>query len=159
SGLTVGPQAEKGKGRNFAILNAGVDQVADITPFVDSRNYETVLDDAALDRWVARIAQAPITCLDTETDSLDQMTARIVGISLAVTPGEAAYIPVAHTYAGAPDQLARDHVLSRLRPWLEDATKVKVGQNAKYDRHVLANHGITVRGVTQDTLLESYVLQ
>ena len=159
SGLTVGPQAEKGKGRNFAILNAGIDQVADITPFVATRNYETVLDDAALDRWVAKVGAAAVTCLDTETDSLDQMTARIVGISLAVTPGEAAYIPVAHTYAGAPDQLGRDHVLAKLQPWLEDASKAKVGQNAKYDRHVFANHGITVRGVSEDTLLESYVLQ
>ena len=159
SGLTVGPQAEKGKGRNFAILNAGTDQVADVVPFVDTRNYETVVDDAALDRWIAKLDAAPIACFDTETNSLDPMTAELVGISLAATPGEAAYIPVGHTYAGAPAQLARDHVLQRLRPWLEDATKRKVGQNAKYDRHVFANHGITVRGVVHDTLLQSYVLQ
>ena len=159
SGLTVGPQAEKGKGRNFAILNAGTDQVADITPFVATRRYDTVLDEAALDAWIGRLEAAGIACLDTETNSLDPMTAEIVGIAFAVTPGEAAYIPVGHNYAGAPPQLARELVLAKMRPWLEDASRRKVGQNAKYDRHVFANHGITVRGVVHDTLLQSYVLQ
>ncbi len=159
SGLTVGPQAEKGKGRNFAILNAGIDQVVDVTPFVATRAYETVLDEAALDRWIAKLEAAPIACVDTETNSLDPMTAELVGIALAASPGEAAYIPVGHTYAGAPDQLARERVLEKLKPWLEDASRPKVGQNAKYDRHVFANHGIVVRGVVHDTLLQSYVLQ
>jgi DNA polymerase-1 len=159
SGLTVGPQAEKGKGRNFAILNAGTDQVADITPFVDARKYETVLDEASLDAWIAKLETAEIACIDTETNSLDPMTAELVGLSFAVTPGEAAYVPVAHSYTGAPDQLDRDFVLAKLKRWLEDERRLKVGQNAKYDRHVFANYGITVRGVVHDTLLESYVLQ
>ncbi|MGZ5033087.1 MAG: DNA polymerase I [Usitatibacter sp.] len=150
------PQAEGG--RNFAILNT-VEPVANVTPFVDTRRYETVLDMASLDRWIARAASAPITCVDTETTSLDPMIAQIVGLSLSVTAGEAAYIPLTHRYQGAPEQLPIAAVLERLRPWLEDAARPKVGQNAKYDRHVFANHGIAVRGVTHDTLLQSYVLE
>ncbi len=146
-------------GRNFAILNAAVDQVADITPFVATRRYETVLDEAALERWMAKLEAAPIVCLDTETTSLDPMIAELVGISVSAAPGEAAYIPLTHRYAGAPPQLATARVLERMRPWLESADKIKVGQNAKYDRHVFANHGVTVRGVAHDTLLQSYVLQ
>ncbi|MEO5692577.1 MAG: DNA polymerase I [Usitatibacter sp.] len=145
-------------GRNFAILNA-VDQVADIVPMVTTRAYETILDEAALDKWIAKLDVAPITCFDTETTSLDQMMAELVGLSFSVTPGEACYIPLTHRYAGVPEQLPLAATLEKLRPWLEDASKPKVAQNAKYDRHVFANHGITVRGVTQDTLLESYVLQ
>src|SRR5476651_1463424 len=87
------------------------------------------------------------------------MVAELVGVSFSASPGEAAYIPLTHRYGGAPQQLATARVLDRLRPWLEDATKIKVGQNTKYDRHVFANHGITVRGVMHDTLLESYVLE
>jgi DNA polymerase-1 len=96
---------------------------------------------------------------DTETTSLDQLTAELVGLSVAVTPGEAAYIPLAHRYAGAPDQLDRAAVLARLKPWLEDAKRAKLGQNAKYDMHILANHGIRLAGVAHDTLLQSYVLE
>ena len=146
-------------GRNFAILNAGVDQVADVTPFVATRNYELVMDMEALDRWIAKLDAAAIACFDTETTSLDPMVAELVGLSFAVIPGEAAYIPLTHRYAGAPEQLPLDAVLAKLRPWLEDASKPKVGQNAKYDRHVLANYGIAVRGVIHDTLLQSYVFQ
>jgi DNA polymerase-1 len=127
-------------------------------PAVEKR-YETVLTDAALDAWIAKIGTAPLTAIDTETDSLDGMRAQIVGISLSVTVGEAAYIPVRHSYAGAPDQLDVDHVLARLKPWLEDASKPKLGQNIKYDTHVFANAGITVRGYAHDTMLESYVLE
>jgi len=155
-GVNQGPSPG---GRNFAVLNAAVDQVADIVPMVTTRRYETVLDDAALDKWIAKLDAAPITCFDTETTSLDQMMAELVGISFAVTPGEGCYIPLTHRYAGVPPQLPLAATLDKLRPWLEDAGKPKVGQNAKYDRHVFANYGITVRGVTQDTLLESYVLQ
>jgi DNA polymerase-1 len=155
----AGERDKEKKGRNFAILNAGIDQVADITPFVATRNYETVLDLAALDRWAARLQEAPIACFDTETTSLDAMVAELVGISVAVAPGEAAYIPLTHRYAGAPAQLPLAQVLDKLRPWLEDAARIKVGQNAKYDRHVFANYGITVRGVMHDTLLQSYVLE
>ena len=121
--------------------------------------YETVLTDAQLDAWLARISEAELTALDTETTSLDPMAAEIVGISLSVEPGRACYIPVAHVYAGAPDQLARDHVLARMRPWLESPRHAKVGQNLKYDTHVFENHGIRLAGVAHDTLLQSYVLE
>ena len=152
------PDAAKG-GRNFALLNWNVSQVHDVTPFVATRNYETVLDGAQLEAWARKLEAAPIACFDTETTSLDPMIAELVGIAVSASPGEAAYIPVGHRYAGAPQQLPLDNVLHRLKPWLEDASKLKVGQNSKYDRHVFANYGITVRGVAHDTLLESYVLQ
>lgn len=125
---------------------------------VDKR-YETVLTSEALQRWLARIEAAPLTAIDTETDSLDGMQARIVGISLSVAVGEAAYIPLRHDYAGAPAQLEADEVLAALKPWLESERHAKLGQNIKYDTHVLANAGITVRGYAHDTLLQSYVLE
>ena len=124
-----------------------------------ARHYETVLDRAQLAAWLQRLRAAPLAALDTETDSLDPMRARIVGISFAVQPGEAAYVPLRHDYAGAPEQLPLDEVLALLKPWLEDAGAPKVGQNTKYDSHVLANHGIAVRGWAHDTLLESYVFE
>jgi len=124
-----------------------------------ARHYETVLDRAQLAAWLQRLRAAPLAALDTETDSLDPMRARIVGISFAVQPGEAAYVPLRHDYAGAPEQLPLDEVLALLKPWLEDAGAPKVGQNTKYDTHVLANHGIAVRGWAHDTLLESYVFE
>jgi len=123
------------------------------------RSYETVLDRERLSAWLDRLLGAELSALDTETDSLDPMRARIVGISFAVQPGEAAYVPLRHDFPGAPDQLPLDEVLALLKPWLEDATAPKVGQNIKYDTHVLANHGITVRGWAHDTLLESYVFE
>jgi DNA polymerase-1 len=153
------PSPPKEGGRNFAILNAAIDQVADITPFVATRNYETVFDDAALDRWIAKLDAAPIATIDTETTSLDPMMAELVGISVSAAPGEGAYIPLTHRYAGAPDQLATKHVIEKMRRWLEDPKKLKVGQNTKYDRHVFANHDVNVQGVVHDTLLQSYVLQ
>jgi len=155
----AGARSMEKKGRNFAILNAGVDQVADITPFVDTRDYETVVDEAALERWAQKLEAAPIASIDTETTSLDPMLAEIVGISVSAAPGEGAYIPSTHRYAGAPAQLALDRVLARLKPWLEDEKRPKVGQNTKYDRQVLGNYGIATRGFAHDTLLESYVLQ
>jgi DNA polymerase-1 len=121
--------------------------------------YETVLDDAALERWMARIEAAPLVSFDTETTSLDPMAAEIVGLSLSVEPGKACYVPLAHRYAGAPDQLSPEHVLARLRGWMESADHAKVGQNLKYDMHVLENHGIRLAGVAHDTLLQSYVLE
>jgi DNA polymerase-1 len=123
------------------------------------RHYETVVTGERLQAWIDRLRVAELSALDTETDSLDPMRARIVGISFAVQPGEAAYVPLRHDYPGAPDQLPLDEVLAALRPWLEDAEAAKVGQNIKYDTHVLANHGITVRGWQHDTLLESYVFE
>ena len=121
--------------------------------------YDTVLDWAAFETWLARIEQAPLTAIDTETTSLDAMRAEIVGISLSVTPGEAAYIPLAHNGPGAPEQLPLADVLAKLKPWLENPARHKLGQNIKYDRHVLANHGIEVQGYAHDTMLESYVLE
>ena len=122
-------------------------------------DYETVLDHAALQRWLVLIASAALVSVDTETTSLDAMRAEIVGISLSVAVGAAAYIPLAHRYPDAPAQLPRDEVLALLKPWLEDATKPKLGQHVKYDRHVFANHGIEVRGYVHDTMLQSYVLE
>ena len=157
-GDSAPPPAPKA-GRNFALLTAVEQPVEDVTPFVATRKYETIFDEEALERWAAILEAAPIACFDTETTSLDPMSADLVGLSFAAVAGEAAYLPLTHRYAGAPAQLATERVLERLRPWLEDATKIKVGQNAKYDRHVFANYGITVRGVMHDTLLQSYVLE
>ncbi|HEX4985880.1 MAG TPA: DNA polymerase I [Burkholderiales bacterium] len=123
------------------------------------REYETVATVQQLDAWMARAASAGLTCIDTETTGLDPMTAQLVGVSLAVEPQRAAYIPVGHSYAGAPEQLPRELVLARLKPWLEDAGRRKVGQNLKYDRHVLANAGLRLEGIEHDTLLQSYVLE
>ena len=124
----------------------------------DERNYETVLDRASLDEWMERLKTAPLIAFDTETTSLDYMQAQVVGVSFATEVGSAAYVPLAHNYPGAPDQLDRDQVLALLQPLLEDPTRPKVGQNLKYDMSVLANHGIALRGIAFDTMLESYVL-
>lgn len=129
------------------------------TAFVNTRAYETILTEAELDRWVKKIDAAALVCLDTETTSLDPMRAEIVGISFACTAGEAAYVPCTHVYPGAPAQLPLALVLDKLRPWLVDGSKKKLGQNIKYDLHVFANHGIAVAGYVHDTLLESYVLE
>ena len=123
------------------------------------RHYECVLAMAQFEAWLERIGAAELVSVDTETTSLDPLLARIVGISLSVAAHEGAYIPLAHRYPGAPEQLGLEQTLARLRPWLEDASKAKVGQNAKYDAHVFANHGIALRGVVHDTLLQSYVLE
>ncbi len=122
-------------------------------------HYESVLTQDRLDHWLAKINAAPLTALDTETTSLEPMHAQLVGISLCCEAGIAAYIPFAHSYPGAPDQLSRDSVLATLKHWLEDTDKRKVGQNLKYDSHVFANHGISLRGIAHDTLLQSYVLE
>ncbi|MGH8800602.1 MAG: DNA polymerase, partial [Casimicrobiaceae bacterium] len=123
------------------------------------RHYETILDRPALERWLGVIERAELVCLVTETTSLDPLQARIVGLSFAVEPGHAAYIPLMHRYAGAPAQLPLDEVLARLKPWFENPAARKLGQNAKYDQHVLANHGIGLAGVVHDTMLQSYVLE
>jgi len=127
-------------------------------PAARDADYETVLEEAALDRWISLLEQAPEFAFDTETTGLDYMQAEVVGVSFAVTAGEAAYVPLAHDYPGAPRQLDRGYVLGRLRPLLEDPGKDKIGQNLKYDRHILANHGIDLRGIRHDTMLQSYVL-
>ncbi len=120
--------------------------------------YQTLLTESELDAWLSRLAASALFAFDTETDSLDYMQARIVGVSFAVEAGEAAYVPLAHDYLGAPAQLDREAVLARLKPLLEDAGLKKVGQNLKFDRNVLRNHGIELRGIAFDTMLESYVL-
>nr|WP_315230125.1 DNA polymerase I [uncultured Albidiferax sp.] len=121
--------------------------------------FETILTWEAFDLWLAKLQAAELVALDTETNSIDEMVAEIVGISVCVTPGEAAYIPVAHNYPDAPTQLPRDEVLAKLKPWLENPALPKLGQNIKYDRHVFANHGIEVQGYAHDTMLQSYVLE
>jgi len=121
--------------------------------------YETVLSWPQFDAWLARIEAAELTALDTETTSLDSFAARIVGVSLSVKVGEACYIPLAHTAPGVADQLPRAEVLARLKPWLEAGDHMKVLQNAKYDQHVFANHGIALAGIAHDTMLQSYVIE
>jgi DNA polymerase-1 len=130
-----------------------------VAPRPERTEYETVLTEAQLEAWLARIDASTLTSVDTETTSLDVMQAQLVGIALCCEPGIAAYIPVAHRYPDAPQQLSREIVLARLKPWLENATKPKLGQHLKYDSHVLANYGIALRGVVHDTLLESYVFE
>ena len=120
--------------------------------------YETVFNEAALDAWIERLGSADTFAFDTETTSLDYMRADLVGVSFAVEPGHAAYVPFGHDYPGAPDQLSRDLVLGKLRPLLESERPAKVGQNLKYDMSVLARAGFALAGVAFDTMLESYVL-
>ncbi|NQW92868.1 MAG: DNA polymerase I, partial [Polaromonas sp.] len=121
--------------------------------------YDTIFTWEAFDTWLAKLQAADLVALDTETTSIDEMRAEIVGISLSIQPGEAAYIPLTHDYPDAPDQLPRDEVLAKLKPWLENSAKHKLGQHIKYDRHVFANHGIEVQGYAHDTMLQSYVLE
>ena len=121
------------------------------------KNYECVVDEAALDRWLKKIESAELTAVDTETTSLDALAAELVGISFSVKTGEACYIPVAHRNGEV--QLSRDLVLARLKPWLQSSSDLKVGQNLKYDAHIFANYDITLGGIAFDTLLESYVLE
>ena len=126
---------------------------------VPTRRYETVLTEQQLEHWLNKIGEADLISVDTETTSLDPFQAELVGVSLSVEPGHAAYVPLAHRYPGAPHQLDRASVLARLKPWLEDAGRPKLGQHAKYDMHVFANHGVGLVGLAHDTLLESYVLE
>ena len=128
-------------------------------PGAHRTGYETLLDWPAFDAWLAKISAAGLTAFDTETTGLDPLAARLVGMSFATVPGEAAYLPLAHRYADAPAQLPLDEVLARLKPWLESDAHRKLGQNLKYDAHILANHGIQLAGIADDTLLESYVLE
>ena len=121
--------------------------------------YETILTWESFDGWLAQLQAATLVALDTETTSLDEMRAEIVGISFSVEPGKAAYIPLAHRYPDVPEQLPREAVLAKLKPWLENSAAHKLGQHVKYDRHVFANHGIEVQGYAHDTMLQSYVLE
>ncbi|WLQ13689.1 DNA polymerase I [Hahella aquimaris] len=122
------------------------------------RDYQVVTEQDQFDQWIKTLTDAKTFSFDTETTSLNYMEAEIVGVSFAVEPGKAAYVPVAHDYMGAPEQLERDKVLAALKPLLEDPAYRKIGQNLKYDAHVLANHGVQLNGIAEDTMLESYVL-
>ena len=130
---------------------------SDQSPAVEAE-YETVLDQHRLDFWLQQLRDAPLFAFDTETTSIHAQQAELVGVSFAVTPHQAAYVPLAHSYMGVPEQLDRNQVLALLKPLLEDPNKPKLAQNAKYDMNVLAHYGIEVRGVTFDSMLESYVL-
>ncbi|MFM7331509.1 MAG: DNA polymerase I [Brachymonas sp.] len=134
-------------------------QAAPVVSKVSVKQYDTILDWAAFDLWLETIKAAELTALDTETNSIDEMQAQIVGISFSTLPGKAAYVPLAHSYPDAPEQLPLDQVLAKLKPWLEGAQYKKLGQHIKYDRHVFANHGIEVQGYAHDTMLQSYVLE
>lgn len=123
------------------------------------RVYQTILNETALENWLQKLSSAALFCFDTETTSLDPMQAKLVGMSFAVDAGEAAYLPLRHDYAGAPQQLDFDATLARIKPILESTGIKKVGQNLKYDKHVLANHGISLNGIEHDTLLQSYVVE
>ncbi len=123
-----------------------------------SKDYQTILSQADFDTWLLKLQQADLFAFDTETTSLNYSDAQIVGVSFAIQVGQAAYIPLAHDYPDVPEQLDREAVLTALKPLLEDANQAKLGQNLKYDAHVLANHGIQLRGIAHDTMLQSYVL-
>ncbi|MDF2778258.1 MAG: polymerase, partial [Enterobacteriaceae bacterium] len=139
---------------------APVAEVEDDEPAtpLSAEHYVTVLDEPTLNEWIARLKRAPVFAFDTETDSLDNVSAQLVGLSFATEPGLAAYVPVAHDYLDAPEQLSRDRVLELLKPLLEDEKALKVGQNLKFDRGILQNYGIELRGIAFDTMLESYIL-
>ena len=127
--------------------------------FNSTRDYALISEESVLELWLKRLEQAPLAAFDTETTSLDPLGAKLVGISFSIEPGRAAYVPLAHDYAGAPAQIGVERAIEILRPWLENARYPKLGQNAKYDQHVLANHGVALAGVVHDTLLQSYVLE
>ncbi|MCW8164540.1 DNA polymerase I [Verminephrobacter aporrectodeae subsp. tuberculatae] len=150
--------ASPGAGGDDLFAGHGASGVAEAAPQRPVA-YTTILDWADFESWLERLQQAQLVALDTETDSLDEMRARIVGISFSVQPGEAAYVPLRHEGPDAPAQLPMDAVLARLRPWLQDGQRHKLGQHVKYDRHVFANHGIEVQGYVHDTMLQSYVLE
>jgi len=154
-----GAPAETEQPQRSAGDSALADTAARALQLAPERNYETILTREQLESWLNKIGAADLVSVDTETTSLDPLRAELVGVSLSVAAGAAAYLPLAHRYAGAPQQLDRAAALERLRPWLEDAGRAKLGQNAKYDTHVLANHGIRLAGVAHDTLLQSYLLE
>lgn len=146
SGAKSGTRKAKGESNNSSVAS------------IDRSQYETILTQADFERWLEKLQHADLFALDTETTSLNYMQAELVGLSFSVKEGEAAYLPVAHDYLDAPEQLDRDLVLALLKPLLEDASAKKVGQNLKYDASVLANYGIKLAGIAFDTMLESYVL-
>ena len=157
SSNAASPQVESKASNDFASSPAITPQGGDL--FASSGEYETILTEIQLNSWLEKIMRADLVCVDTETTGLDTMNAQLVGISFAVEAHHAAYLPLAHHYPGAPDQMNREHALQKLKPWLESAQHKKLGQNLKYDQHIFANHGIALAGVAEDTLLQSYVLE
>lgn len=158
--LTPNPAAAAPRARPTASASDSVEPAAAAMAPVtlDRSAYQTILQMSELDAWLDKLRAAPYWVLDTETDGLDYMTANLIGLSFATAAGEAAYLPVAHDYLDAPEQLDRDTVLARLKPLLEDTDSRKVGQNLKFDQSILARYGIELRGIWSDTMLESYVL-
>ena len=151
-------QGKKSNLKAQQTLPDGAPAKPEATSVLASDGYVTILDQATLDEWLEKLKQSDLFAFDLETDSLDTLSANIVGIALAVAPGEAAYLPVGHDYLDAPDQLDRREVLAQLKPVLEDDNALKVGQNLKYDRGVLKNYDIELGGIKFDTMLESYIL-
>ncbi|MGL4925844.1 MAG: DNA polymerase I [Plesiomonas shigelloides] len=158
--LTPNPAAAAPRARPTASVSDSAEPAAAAMEPVtlDRSAYQTILQMSELDAWLDKLRAAPYWVLDTETDGLDYMTANLIGLSFATAAGEAAYLPVAHDYLDAPEQLDRDTVLARLKPLLEDTDSRKVGQNLKFDQSILARYGIELRGIWSDTMLESYVL-
>jgi DNA polymerase I len=154
------PLAGEGLGVRGNIAERGdvASNQVNYTP-ITTRNYETILTNAQLDAWLAKLNAAELICIDTETTSLDPMTAKIVGLSFSVEAGSAAYLPLTHDYFDAPDQLNFAESLAKIKPILENEAIKKVGQNLKYDQHVLANHGIALNSIAHDTMLQSYVFE
>ena len=152
------PSAPAGTAATAAGTAAAVAATAVDTNSAAARSYEAVVSRASLDAWIAKLEAASLIAIDTETGSLDYMHGRLLGLAFAVAPGDAAYIPLGHDYTGAPAQLTLDEVLGALKPLLEDPALPKLGRRLKFDTHILANHGITLRGQRYDSMLESYVL-
>ncbi len=157
--LTGDPQRIPEQDARVMVKTASAETNEGAPPAAVEANYEVVLDWEAFDQWMERLRTAPLVALDTETTSLDPMEARLVGISLCVKPGTACYIPLAHRGPDQVVQLPLAEVLERMKPWLEDAGASKVLHNAKYDTHVLANEGIALAGIDEDTMLQAYVLE
>lgn len=158
SGKWMQAKGAKSAARPLAAAADVAEAEEETATVLSAENYVTILDEQTLLTWIENLKKAPLFAFDTETDSLDNVSANMVGLSFAIEPGVAAYVPVAHDYLDAPDQIPRDRVLELLKPLLEDDKVLKVGQNLKYDRGVLANYGIELRGIAFDTMLESYIL-
>ena len=158
SGKWMQAKGAKSAARPLAAAAEVAEAEEETATVLSAENYVTILDEQTLLTWIENLKKAPLFAFDTETDSLDNVSANMVGLSFAIEPGVAAYVPVAHDYLDAPDQIPRDRVPELLKPLLEDGKVLKVGQNLKYDRGILANYGIELRGIAFDTMLESYIL-
>lgn len=158
SGKWMQAKGAKSAARPLAAAAEVAEAEEETATVLSAENYVTILDEQTLLTWIENLKKAPLFAFDTETDSLDNVSANMVGLSFAIEPGVAAYVPVAHDYLDAPDQIPRDRVLELLKPLLEEDKVLKVGQNLKYDRGILANYGIELRGIAFDTMLESYIL-